>query len=107
MSTKPKPPVKPLPLSDVLRDLAVLRASGRDISELFKISTTNDSDRGSDVGAASLNTSVDSSVSTSYEYIRVSRAAIRLHDSGKVETQGAKIEEVRNKYEDLLDGLKT
>ncbi|KAF9484486.1 hypothetical protein BDN70DRAFT_872514 [Pholiota conissans] len=100
MSAKSKLPSKPLPLSDVLRDLAVLRSSGQSIPEVFKLPR---------LGERSANTpntnAVDSSVSLSYDYIREARAAIRLHDSGKVGIQGTKIEEVRTKYEELLEGL--
>lgn len=101
MSVKPqKLPSKPLPLSDILRDLAVLRSSGRGIPELFKIPAMNDTK--AEEGSASR---VDSSVSLSYEYVKESRAAIRLHNSGKLEMQGAKVEEARSKYEALLDGI--
>ncbi|KJA27745.1 hypothetical protein HYPSUDRAFT_130825 [Hypholoma sublateritium FD-334 SS-4] len=101
MSVKPqKLPSKPLPISDVLRDLAVLRSSGCGIPEIFKIRVGNDTK--AEDGSASR---VDSSVSLSYEYVKESRAAIRLHDSGKLEMQGSKIEEARSKYEGLLDGI--
>ncbi|KAF8197972.1 hypothetical protein BJ912DRAFT_952693 [Pholiota molesta] len=110
MSTKSKLPSKPLPLSDVLRDLAVLRSSGQAIPELFKLRnshndvnpTTHSEEGPPNIPGTNV---VDSSVSLSFDYIREARAAIRLHDSGKVEMQGAKIEEVRAKYEDLLEGL--
>lgn len=102
MSAKSKPPSKPLPLSDVLRDLAVLRSSGRDIPELFKIPITKNDTVNGTADAAS---QVDSSVALSYEYVQVSRAAIRLHDSGKMDMKGGKIEDTRIKYESLLEGL--
>lgn len=97
MSTKPKSATKPLPLPDLLQDLAVLRLSGNDIAQLFK--PTNDQ------GVADSLTLVDETVSASSEFVQVSRAAIRLHDSGEVGSQGARIEEVRSKYEALLEGL--
>ena len=101
MSVKPrKLPSKPLPLSDVLRDLAVLQSSGCGIPELFKTPVMNDTQ--AEEGSISR---VDSSVSLSYEYVKESRAAIRLHDSGKLEVQGTKIEGARSKYEGLLDGI--
>jgi len=94
MSTKPKSATKPLPLPDLLQDLAILRLSG---VQLFK--STNDQ------AVADSPTPVDEIVSASAEFVRVSRAAIRLHDSGQVESQGAKIEETRSKYEVLMEDL--
>ena len=94
MSTKPKSATKPLPLPDLLQDLAILRLSG---VQLFK--STNDQ------AVADSPTPVDEIVSASAEFVRVSRAAIRLHDSGQVESQGAKIEEIRSKYEVLMEDL--
>lgn len=102
MSTKSKLPSKPLPLSDVLRDLAILRSSGQAIPELFKLHNPHDDVNPTNIPGTN---AVDSSVSLSFDYIREARGAIRLHDSGKVEMQGAKIEEIRDKYEDLLVGL--
>jgi len=99
MSTKPKTETKPLPLPDLLQDLAVLRSSGNDIAQLFKLKSAIDQ------GPPASLTLVDGSVSASSEFVQVSRAAIRLHDSGKVESQAAKIEEVRSKYEGLIEGL--
>jgi len=96
-TTKPKSATKPLPLPDLLQDLAVLRLSGNDIAQLLK--STNDQ------AVVDSPTSVDEIVSASAEFVRVSRAAIRLHDSGQVESQGAKIEEVRSKYEELMEDL--
>lgn len=79
---------KPLPLSDILRDLALLRASSHDISELFKTSPpTSDSE--------------PQSVAASYNYVAAIRAAIKLNNSGMLEEEGKKIEDVRNKCEEL------
>jgi hypothetical protein len=97
MSTKPKSATKPLPLPDLLQDLAVLRLSGNDIAQLFQ--STNEQ------GVADSLTPVDEIVSASSEFVQVSRAAIRLHDSGEVGSLGVRIEEVRSKYEVLLEGL--
>ena len=97
MLSKPKSATKPLPLPDLLQDLAVIRLSGNDIAQLFKFT--------SDRAVADSLTPVDEIVSASSEFVQVSRAAIRLHDSGEVGSQGAKIEEVRSKYEVLLEAL--
>ena len=87
MTSKSK---KPLPLSDILRDLALLRASGHD----FKATQQS-----SDAAPSS------PSVATSYEYIATIRAALKLNDSGKLEAEGKKIEDVRNKYEEVVECL--
>ena len=41
------------------------------------------------------------SVATSYNYVATVRAAIKLNDSGKLGAEGRKIEDARNKYEEL------
>ena len=87
MTSKSK---KPLPLSDILRDLALLRASSHDIPEIFKQSC--------DIIPP---TSESHSVTASYNYVSTIRAAIKLNDSGKLETEGQRIEDVRNKCEEL------
>jgi hypothetical protein len=99
MSTKPKFETKPLPLPGLLQDLAIFRSSGNDITQIFKLKSANDQ------GVPASSTAVDDSVFASTEFVQVSRAAIRLHDSGKVESQAANIEEVRSKYAELMEGL--
>lgn len=99
MSTKLKANTKPLPLADVLKDLAVIRAAGLDLAQISKL-TPGASDLDHDSTSP-----VHQSVSDSYEFVQASRAAIKLHDSGKVESQGNKIDQVRQKYEDVMDGL--
>jgi hypothetical protein len=86
MTSKSK---KPLPLSDILRDLALLRASSHDISENLTVA--------SDV----VNSPTSESVAASYQYVATIRSAIKLKDSGKLETEGGRIEDVRNKCESL------
>ena len=85
---------KPLPLSDILRDLALLRASALDIPEIFK-AAQHDSD------VISSSPESDPSVAASYSYVATVRAAIKLKDLGKLEAVGKKIEDARNKYEEL------
>jgi hypothetical protein len=75
---------KPLPLSDILRDLALLRASSHGIPELF-ITTTSESQ----------------SVAASYNYVATIRAAIELNDSGKLGAGSKRIEAVCTKCEEL------
>jgi hypothetical protein len=94
MTSKPR---KPLPLSDILRDLAILRASALDIPEIFNVAQ-----QGSDV-ISSTSSSPEStpSVAASYNYVATVRAAIKLNDSGKLGAEERKIEDARNKYEEL------
>lgn len=87
MTSKSK---KPLPLSDILRDLALLRASSHRIPEIFE--TTQQS---------SNSTSESQSVAASYNYVATIRAAIKLNDSEKLEAESKKIEDVRKKCEEL------
>ncbi|KAH9485277.1 hypothetical protein JR316_0002184 [Psilocybe cubensis] len=101
MSTKAKATSKALPLADVLRDLAVLRSSGVDIPQMFNLKQSQTVD-----GISNTAMPVQQSVAASHDFVRVSRAAIKLHDSGKVEVEGSKVEEIRQQYAELLDGLK-
>ena len=88
---------KPLQLSDVLRDLALLRASALDIPEIFK-AAQQDSDI---ISHASSSPESVPSVAASYNYVAMVRAAIKLKDSGKLEAEGKKIEDTRNRFEEL------
>jgi hypothetical protein len=95
---KSKGSTKFLPLADVLHDLAVLRASETEIPEtLLGESDTLETDTSK--------TPVEASVASSYEYTRAARKVIRLHDSNKVEGEGARIEDMRSRLEVLLEEL--
>jgi hypothetical protein len=84
----------PLPLSDILRDLAFLRASAHDIPAIFETAQ-----RGSDLISPTLSPPESTpSVAASYNYVATVRAAIKLNDSGKLGAEGKKIEDARNKY---------
>lgn len=95
-----KTPAKVLPIADILRDLAVLRASDTEIPETLLKSNVDDADPPS--GTPSI---VAESVANSYEYTRASRIAIKLHDSGKVDSEGGKIDHLRSKLEELSEVL--
>ncbi|KAH8119172.1 hypothetical protein DFH11DRAFT_1540028 [Phellopilus nigrolimitatus] len=106
---------KPLPLSDTLQDLAVLRASGIEFSAFLPSSSTHDQDMKTKAVASS--TILESSsdhldeqdsdrlVTRSFDYVREARAAIRLLHHGHVDSQGARIDSVRSGLEDILRGL--
>lgn len=89
---------KALPLSDTLRDLALLRASDVDLAALLP-------------GNAATLTKPDSlgdenkALEDSSEFIREARKALKVHDRGDAELLGRKLDEVDRKYEDLLAGL--
>ncbi|KAL6308176.1 hypothetical protein BKA93DRAFT_726249 [Sparassis latifolia] len=87
----PKP--NPLPLSDTLRDLALLRASDLDLSTVLPPS------------AMTTSGSVNDAVKRSYEFAQEARMVLRLLNRGKVEKQGSRVEDVRSKLEDVLQGL--
>lgn len=84
---------KALPLSDTLRDLALLRASDVDLAALLPVDTAPD-------GAQD-----EGSLEDSSEFIRETRKALRIHDRGDAEVLGKKLDDIEVKYEDLLAGL--
>lgn len=80
---------KALPLSDTLRDLALLRASDVDLAALLP--PKDKEDKGS--------------LSESTEFIAEARKALKVQDRGDVEMRGKKLDDVRKKFEDLLAGV--
>jgi hypothetical protein len=91
--------IKALPLSETLRDLALLRASEVDLAGLLPPEAVSGDQGGKDYKG-------NQAVAESAEFIAEARKAIRLHDRGDVEGQGKKVEEVRKAYEELLEGVK-
>jgi hypothetical protein len=95
----------PLPLSETLRDLALLRASDVDLSiplaAALKASPITTPIQPKDANDAK----VDNSVERSYEFAREARNAVRMLHRGAVDQQGAKVEDVRAKLEELNRGL--
>lgn len=87
-----------LPLSETLRDLALLRASDLDLASLLP-KTSN--------SASSTNkgNEIDTSVNISFDFASEARQAIRIMNRGDIDTQGGKVEIVRSGLEDLLQGL--
>jgi hypothetical protein len=77
----------PLPLPDVLRDLAVLRASDVDLDSLVPKAGEGQ----------------DAVVESSYEFVREAREALGMHNRGKADIQGERVERVRSSLEELLD----
>ncbi len=90
----------PLPLTETLRDLALLRACDIDFSSFLPAS------KDSPEGAANT-TDADKSVQRSFEFVKEARAALKILNREEVEKQGARVEHVRGMLEDVIQGLQT
>ncbi|EIW62439.1 uncharacterized protein TRAVEDRAFT_68881 [Trametes versicolor FP-101664 SS1] len=100
MSTPAKLPPKavhPLPLSSTLHDLALLRASDLDFATLLPPSTSSRTEKD--------DPAVEQSVQRSLEFSREARAALKLLHTDAVDKQGARVDDVREKLEDVVQGL--
>ena len=95
---KAKAPSHPLSLEDTLRDLAVLRSSDINLAAILTSTIPAPS--------AVSPTAVDASVARSYEFVQAARAAIKIKNRGEVEAQGERVNDVRGRLEDVLDGLR-
>ncbi|KAG7446463.1 uncharacterized protein BT62DRAFT_931894 [Guyanagaster necrorhizus] len=92
----PKTSTKPLPLSDILHDLALLRVSNVDLSVLVPSSSE----------ATSPDTSVEISVQRSHDFIQSARSALRLRDMETADAEGRRLDAVRIRLDELSRGLK-
>ncbi|KAH9060373.1 hypothetical protein EDB83DRAFT_911671 [Lactarius deliciosus] len=90
----------PLVLEDTLRDLAILRASGVDLAAVLASTTASAVPVSTTTATAS-----DTSVVRSYEFARAARAAIGISNRGDVEAQVERVNDVREKLEDVAAGL--
>ncbi|KAH9023121.1 hypothetical protein EDB84DRAFT_478012 [Lactarius hengduanensis] len=90
----------PLALEDTLRDLAILRASGVDLATVLAPTTASAVSVSTTTATAS-----DTSVARSYEFARAARAAIAISNRGDVEAQVERVNDVREKLEDVAAGL--
>jgi len=97
-SSKPNP----LPLGDVLRDLAVLRASDVDLSDGV---TFPDSGSADSANQANSN-GTQQSVQQSYQFVGEAREALKVHQRGDPDKQGDKLDILRGELEDLQDGAR-
>jgi hypothetical protein len=82
---------KPFPLGNTLRDLALLRASEIDISGLLPTTMNTN------------HATFDGAVEESYELVREARKALKIQNGCSVGRQGERVEEVRNKLEELVE----
>ncbi|KAI0046468.1 hypothetical protein FA95DRAFT_1372663 [Auriscalpium vulgare] len=94
MSSKSKP--NPLPLEDTLRDLAFIRAAEVDFGAVLPtvVGTTQTSD-------------VDRLVDRSLEFVREAREAIKVHNKEDVGRQGDRVDQVRERLEEVVEGLES
>ncbi|KAI9059104.1 hypothetical protein FKP32DRAFT_1157183 [Trametes sanguinea] len=112
MTTPAKPStgskaVHPLPLHSTLHDLALLRASDLDLAALLprppSSSTASESSSAPDGAAA--DAEVEDSVRRSLAFAREARAALKLLHAEAVEKEGARVDGLRERLEDVVQGL--
>lgn len=96
MSTNSKT-TKPFALGETLRDLALLRASDVDLSSMLPQPPVPEPTKGP--------SDVDNSVLRSHEFASDARAALKIHNTGAVETQGERVETARTQLEEVLKGV--
>lgn len=96
MTSNTKP--NPLPFNETLRDLALLRASDIDFSSILPKPKTQE-------GSTDVDKEVDTTLQRSYEFVKETRTAIRALNRGDVDAQGSRVEDLRNRLEDVLQGL--
>ena len=95
-SNKPNP----LPLGDVLRDLAVLRASDVDLSDGTTFPDAERSDSASEADGTR------NSVQQSYQFVKEAREALKVHQRGDLDKQGDQLGVLRGKLEELRGGAR-
>ncbi|KIK98556.1 hypothetical protein PAXRUDRAFT_133941 [Paxillus rubicundulus Ve08.2h10] len=85
---------KPLALTDTLRDLALLRASGTDLSTLLppQLATTESPE-------------LSSSTERSHDFVHEARAALRVYNSGELQKKRAEVQKVQGELGEVLRGL--
>ena len=93
-SSKPNP----LPMGDVLRDLAVLRASDVDLSDGATFPNSGSADSANEADGT------QKSVQQSYQLVKEAREALRVHQRGDLDKQGDKLGILCSKLEELRDG---
>lgn len=85
---------KPLPLSDCLRDLAILRATQlENFDSLLSQFTKAEPESGT--------------LDRSYEFGKEARAALKIHNGGTLEDQGRKVDAVRASLDDVLQTIQS
>ncbi len=96
----------PLALSDTLRDLAILRASDIDLAGLLASIPGVAPSASQTIGRPqSDDTERGALINKSYTFVSEAKAAMKIMNSGMVDNQGARIEEVRAGLEEVVKGL--
>lgn len=93
-SNKPNP----LPLGKVLRDLAILRASNVNLSDGTTFPDAESADSANSVDGT------QQSVQQSYQFVKETREALRVHQRGDLDKQGDELDILRSKLEEVRDG---
>jgi len=92
----------PLASSDTLRDLAILRASDIDLASIPGVAPSASQTIGR---PQSDDTERGVLINKSYTFVSEAKAAMKIMNSGMVDNQGARIEEVRAGLEEVVKGL--
>lgn len=87
---------KPLPLSDTLRDLALLRASGVDFSTILSQEPAPNTAESAELSR---------STEKSQEFVNETRGALRVYNSGELQRKRAEIQKVQGELDEVLKGL--
>ena len=95
--------VVPLSLGDTLRDLALLRASGVDLVEA--IGDRDVGVEGQSPQSRQKESEKDRLVEKSFEFVRETRAALRVVYKDEVGEQGKRIDELREGLEECVAGM--
>jgi hypothetical protein len=96
----------PLPLTDTLRDLALLRASDIDLASILKSSAIPDASISAiKPTPVPVDDEKETLVERSYEFVHEARAALRIVSRDDVNAQGKRIDNLRNGLEETIDGM--
>lgn len=100
----------PLSLEDTLQDMAVIRSSDIDLAAILASaipapSPVSPTGTATWTAAAPVAADVDASVARSHEFAQAARAAIKIKNRGDVEAQGERVNEVRGRLEEVVEGL--
>ncbi len=97
----------PLALSDTLRDLAILRASDIDLAGLLASIPGVAPSASQTIGRPQILDDTERGVliNKSYTFVSEAKAAMKIMNSGMVDNQGARIEEVRAGLKEVVKGL--
>ena len=103
--SKPSSDSKPLPLSDTLRDLALLRASDIDLDAVLQTSISQDASI-SAINPPKVDDDKEKLVERSYEFVREARSALGIVNRDEVNEQGKRIDNLRSGLEQTVIGMK-